>query len=312
MVNRVDNPLVSIVMNCYNGDQFLKEAIDSIYNQTYENWEVIFWDNQSTDNSSRIVKSYGEKIRYFYADEHTSLGMGRKNAVNRCKGKFIAFLDCDDSWAPNKLELQINKMQYSDYSVCYTGCTEIDENNNKIVEVIPVTNDGIMFDSLLCQYDFPMASIFVRKSSLDEFNLNFDENIYGSEEYCLFMQLAAKSKFCVIKTSLVVMRIREKSLTTEQASRAGAERRYTLDKIKANNHSIELDYPDAMKEAYARANYYDAKYFMSINKQREARKMMKKNIGVSYIYVVLYFILYLPKSFWYFINSDFIKKKSIF
>ena len=60
-----NQPLVTIIMNCYNGEKYLKEAIDSVYNQTYDNWEIIFWDNASTDKSAEIAKSYNSKIRYF-------------------------------------------------------------------------------------------------------------------------------------------------------------------------------------------------------------------------------------------------------
>ena len=63
-----DNPLISIIMNCYNGEKYLQEALDSVINQTYKNWEIIFWDNQSTDNSSFILKSYKDhRIKYFYS-----------------------------------------------------------------------------------------------------------------------------------------------------------------------------------------------------------------------------------------------------
>ena len=62
-----DTPFVSVIINCYNSEKFLREAIDSVYSQTYKNWEIIFWDNQSTDESAKIAKSYDEKIIYFYA-----------------------------------------------------------------------------------------------------------------------------------------------------------------------------------------------------------------------------------------------------
>ena len=70
----MNNPLVSVIMNCYNSDQYLQEAIESIYAQTYSNWEIIFWDNASIDDSAKIAKSYDERIKYYLASETTSLG----------------------------------------------------------------------------------------------------------------------------------------------------------------------------------------------------------------------------------------------
>ena len=84
-------PLISIVINCFNSDEYLKIAIDSAINQTYENWEIIFWDNQSTDESANIVKSYDdERINYFYAPVHTPLGEARNLENKKAKGYNIS------------------------------------------------------------------------------------------------------------------------------------------------------------------------------------------------------------------------------
>ena len=102
------DPLVSIIMNCHNGEKYLNEAICSVLSQTYENWELIFWDNQSTDKSSVIVQKYKDtRIQYFYAETYTRLGEARNHAIKKSQGEFIAFLDCDDLWMSTKLEKQI-------------------------------------------------------------------------------------------------------------------------------------------------------------------------------------------------------------
>ena len=77
----VGKPLVSIIMNCYNSDHFLREAIESVYDQTYSNWEIIFWDNASTDSSPEIAKSYDDRLKYFRNNTTTNLGMARKLAI---------------------------------------------------------------------------------------------------------------------------------------------------------------------------------------------------------------------------------------
>jgi glycosyltransferase involved in cell wall biosynthesis len=100
-------PLVSIVMNCYNGEKYLREAIDSVYLQTYQNWEIIFWDNASTDSTAEIAKSYDEKLKYFKSQETTILGVARVQATKKATGKYIAFLDVDDIWIKDKLEKQL-------------------------------------------------------------------------------------------------------------------------------------------------------------------------------------------------------------
>ena len=81
--NSIKSPLISVLMNCYNAEKYLQEAIESILAQTYTNWEIIFWDNQSTDRSAQIVLSYTDKrIKYFYAPKHEILGDARREAIN--------------------------------------------------------------------------------------------------------------------------------------------------------------------------------------------------------------------------------------
>ena len=102
-------PLVSIIVNCFNGEEYLREALDSIITQTYKNWEIIFWDNQSNDTSAKIFKSYKDsRLKYYLAPTHTKILYEARNyALKKATGDFIAFLDVDDWWLPNKLEQQI-------------------------------------------------------------------------------------------------------------------------------------------------------------------------------------------------------------
>ena len=72
-----NTPLVSVIVNCFNGERYLKEAIESVYAQSYDNWEIIFWDNASTDGSAKIAKSYDKKLKYFLAEKTVCLGEAR-------------------------------------------------------------------------------------------------------------------------------------------------------------------------------------------------------------------------------------------
>ena len=105
-------------MNTHNGEDFLKEALESVLVQTYENFEIIFWDNCSDDNTQKIVNSYHDKrIKYFYSDEFTPLGEARNRAIDKSNGDLIAFLDCDDVWMSNKLELQVPVFDNKDIGI---------------------------------------------------------------------------------------------------------------------------------------------------------------------------------------------------
>ena len=116
-------PLVSIIMNCYNGQEYLREALNSVSEQTYQNWELIFWDNCSNDSSSSIFEKFNDKrFKYFLANKHTTLYEARNLAIQKSNGSFIAFLDTDDIWLPNKLEKQIPLFSDDSVGVVFGNC----------------------------------------------------------------------------------------------------------------------------------------------------------------------------------------------
>ena len=107
-----NNPLVSIIMNCYNGDKYLKTSVNSILKQDYKNWELIFWDNKSTDKSKKIINSYKDKrIKYYRSNIFTSLYKARNLAISKARGKYLCFLDVDDWWDKSKISSQINVLK---------------------------------------------------------------------------------------------------------------------------------------------------------------------------------------------------------
>jgi glycosyltransferase involved in cell wall biosynthesis len=113
----MNQPLVSSIIIFFNGKDFLVEAIESVLTQTYENWELLLVDDASTDGSTEIAKQfvaqYPEKIRYLEHEEHQNRGMSATRNLGICnaKGKYVAFLDADDIWLPNKLQQQVSILE---------------------------------------------------------------------------------------------------------------------------------------------------------------------------------------------------------
>ena len=100
--------LVSIIMNVRNGAAFLRDALNSVMAQTFQDWELIVWDDCSTDDSAKIVAEYRDpRIRYYLSPDDTPLGKARNAAIQKARGEWLAFLDQDDIWLPRKLEQQM-------------------------------------------------------------------------------------------------------------------------------------------------------------------------------------------------------------
>ena len=128
---------ISIIINCYNGEKFLRESLISVQNQEYKNWELIFWDNKSNDGSEEIFKSFeNKKFKYFRAKKHTSLYEARNLAIEKCKGEFISFLDSDDNWEKNKVKKQIKFFKNKKGGVVYGNLWLLREKFNKKKNII--------------------------------------------------------------------------------------------------------------------------------------------------------------------------------
>lgn len=300
-------PKVSVIMNCYNGEKYLREAIESVYAQTFNDWEIIFWDNASTDTTASIANSYDHHLRYFKSESLTTLGVARRSAVMQASGEWLAFLDCDDYWDPRKLEIQIEALEGRDFVFCYAGIREINSDNSVIREVIPRKFSGDILSKLLIQFDVNMVTPLIRRSALFLYDLNFDKNITASEEYNLFVRLAAKGPVLVLSEVLGTYRVLLGSLTNRQISEWSVERRYTLDQLKMENPGIETKYHYEFQEAYARGEYYRARYLISLGKIFESRVIMKSIANTRRYYQLLYFSLYVPGC-WSLLHSKFFTK----
>jgi len=126
-------PLVSIIMNCHNGEKYLNESIKSVLDQTYKNWEVIFFDNNSKDKSSLLLKKYKDKrIKYYKSTTFYNLYKARNLAIRKSKGELISFLDVDDWWFKNKLDKQVNIfLQDRNIDVIYSNLFLYYQNKKK-------------------------------------------------------------------------------------------------------------------------------------------------------------------------------------
>ncbi|WP_139822725.1 glycosyltransferase family 2 protein [Tuberibacillus sp. Marseille-P3662] len=139
--NDSSQPLVSIITPSYNSSDYIEEAISCVKNQTYENWEMIIVDDCSTDNSREIIQkqvSYDQRIRFIPLKENSGAAVARNNAISAANGRYIAFLDSDDLWMPQKLVEQVDFMERNDLAFTFTQYSVIDQNGEEVNEVINI------------------------------------------------------------------------------------------------------------------------------------------------------------------------------
>ena len=143
--------LVSVIMPTYNCGRFIKESIDSVLAQSYQQWELLIVDDCSTDETEDIVRSYKDsRIHYWRNEKQLGAALTRNKALRKAKGRYIAFLDADDIWLPKKLEKQIAFMQDKGYAFTYHAYTEIDEDSKPIGVYVSGKQHVRRFDMMSC------------------------------------------------------------------------------------------------------------------------------------------------------------------
>ena len=152
MRNDINDDLVSVIMPAYNSEKYIGEAIESVLNQSYKNWELIIVNDASCDNTESIIKEYAaknSKIVLISLKENKGVSNARNIAISSAKGRYIAFLDSDDIWTSDKLTKQISFMKENNYSFTYHSYILFDTSMNRDYgKVIKVPN-SINYSGLL-------------------------------------------------------------------------------------------------------------------------------------------------------------------
>ena len=212
----INKPLVSVIVNCFNGERYLKEALTSVLNQSYKNWEIIFWDNRSTDNSKNILNSFKDsRIKYFFAEKHTTLYQARNFAIQKSKGDLLAFIDADDLWEKNKLELQVPLFQDSKISLVYSNLWITKQNlDKKKLFIKKKSPSGFIYEKLLNDYNVGIITTVFRKSIIKDLEKIFDERFSIIGDFDFFLKLAKSHYFHYINKPLAYYRIHKENFST--------------------------------------------------------------------------------------------------
>jgi|UPI0003707C4D glycosyltransferase involved in cell wall biosynthesis len=203
------NPLISILVNCFNGEKFLDQALNSIIRQTYENLEVIFWDNQSTDNSAKIFSKYlkDKRFKYYLSSRHTTQYTARSEAMGKARGELVAFLDVDDYWDSDKLSKQVQLFDDKKIGLVYSNFYWKDELNGKEYAAYKVDlPSGYIVKNLLLKYRVGLLTIMIRRSAYNSLSKGFDSQYNVIGDFDLIMRMSLDYKFSYVAEPLAFCR----------------------------------------------------------------------------------------------------------
>lgn len=259
MENReVVDGLVSIIMPSWNTEKFIAESIQSVINQTYTNWELIIVDDCSTDHTDDVVASFhDDRIRYYHNQKNSGAALTRNKALREARGEWIAFLDSDDLWMPEKLEHQIKFMDKYDYCLSYTEYEKIDEDSNPIN--IYVSGPESVNKRKMYNYDY--IGQLTMMYSAKVFGLIQIKDIKKNNDYAIRLQLYKKPRTCayLLKENLAQYRVRKVSISHDKF------------KKKLKSHYNLFHYCDE-KSAVVAAWYTCWNMFFGVLKKRSFEK----------------------------------------
>lgn len=208
--------LVSIITPTYNCAKFIGATIESVLNQTYQNFEMIIVDDASKDNTEEVVKSFKDKrIKYIRLSKNSGPAVARNKAMEEAKGKYMAFLDSDDLWKREKLEKQINFIKKNKYKIICSDYEQIDEEGNKLNKIIPCKKK-VNYNGILLSCPVGNSTVFYDVSKLGKFKV---PNIRKRNDDALWLQILKKEEYMYgQKEVLMEYRIRQNSVSSNKLS----------------------------------------------------------------------------------------------
>ncbi|MCR5814238.1 MAG: glycosyltransferase [Desulfovibrio sp.] len=299
-------PCVSVIMNCRNSSKDLAQALDSLMAQTFTDFEVVFYDNASTDESPTIAKSYGEKIHYVRGQDPVPLGAARNLAIREVRGEFIAFLDCDDLWRPEKLERQVACFRQDNQIGLVCTDTVLFDGKRELGRVFAGSQParGMVFAELMQRQWISMSSAMIRREALKSLGEEarawtggwFDETLNVCEEADVFYRIAHDWKLDYVDEALTLWRIHGGNTTFKHFGQFADETLYILQKQRALYPNYDHDYADLVRLLTRRANFQKAIDLWHHNHAAQARELLRAIKEPSLKHRLFFFVSFLPGS----------------
>ncbi len=302
----IKKPLISILMNCFNGETYLEEALNSVFQQEYKNWELIFWDNNSTDRSKEIVSSFKDKrIRIFTSLIHTNLGKARKEAYKKVQGDYLAFLDVDDIWKPNKLMEQIKLFADDEVGITFTNAVYFSKKKKKNLYKSS-RNLEINTKKLITNYPLSLNSIIIDINKLNKLEYNFDEKYSNICDFDLIVRLSATSKVKYLDKILSGWRIHGNNESFKKKELFNKEKEKWCDYHLKNKYLIKFQNSIKELKLLILAEKRILRYGLNLKKFKSLNLSKISNMR-NKLYILFSYIPFIPKLLYKI--RDFIFKK---
>ena len=212
----METELVSVIINSHNGARYIHKSVNSVLQQTYQNLEIIFWDNASSDETKQIIQKnfIDKRLKYFYSPTFSKLYKAKHDAIKLASGKYFAFLDVDDWWQPDKLMRQINEMNKKKNHISCTNYWIVNEKKNHIKKAFKKrVNEENNFNNALNKYFISMSSLIISSKIYHELKYGFDDSFEVIGDYDLVLRILRNHKITYLNEPLSYYRWHDSNLS---------------------------------------------------------------------------------------------------
>ena len=283
-------------MNCRNGEKYLRESLKSVLEQTYKNWELVFVDNESTDNSKKIFGEFrDERMKYIFIEKSVNLGSARQIALENCNSEYISFLDTDDLWFPKKLEEQMPYFKDSKVGMVISNTVFFSEYKAKnFYKTNPPS--GYVFYNLLKKYYISLETLVCRKSFLEQISFKFEKDYSMISDLDLTLRLSMVSKLAYCPLILAKWRVHKTSDTWNKKELFFSEQLKLINRlsnIKQNIYDINFL---KFKKIYIRnVNFSIILNLIEIGcKRGKLLNQLFKNFSLNYKFFFILILIFTP------------------
>lgn len=268
---------ISVIIPTYNRSKTLGRAIDSVLKQTYTDWELIIVDDASTDNTEEFVKKYtNENIRYYKNYQNRQKSYTRNFGVSKARGEYVAFLDSDDEWLPQKLEKQLISLNKDEFIGCFTGAYKI--QGERKTSRRPSIKESLLLDILKNRISISMGSTCLVRKDIFEKSGGFREDMTVNEDIELAVRLCFSNNLIVISEPLINIYDIDKPRDARRILEAKEKLlSYTENIIK------QLDQKD-QKITYARQYLSVARAYATEGNLKDTIKFLKKSLSYEFLF----------------------------
>jgi glycosyltransferase involved in cell wall biosynthesis len=283
----MDKPLVSILVNCYNSEAYLNQALDSIYAQTYQNFEIILVDNCSTDRTAEISLQYDQRLKYVKTAQLMPLYSARNVGLKLVTGSYLAFLDSDDCWNENKLERQVQIIEETSADFVYSSYRNIIEVSNQVEKFLflsylriltfshtKLTSGFVRRSKLIKKYNINLQTVILKTNLIRELQFDDSLNLMGDLDFFFRLFWLREPKIYFDSKVTAISRVHANQLSRKSSSSWVRESEVAMSKYNVLFNEDEL----------AAFNWYFVRFYQSQVLIDQGRTMEGIMIKKDYIF----------------------------